>query len=82
LAFALAEAIENFHKVGWVHKLSRSSNVVFFFQESKEENANVLIVDIHRPWLFGFEYSRPEDAETALKTDYSVENNVYMHPER
>lgn len=82
LAFTLAEAIENFHKVGWVHKLFKSSNVVFFYQKPESGNVNVPRVDIHRPWLFGFEYSRPEDAETALKTDYSVENNVYMHPER
>ncbi|CAN9181102.1 unnamed protein product [Alternaria alternata] len=82
LAFALAEAMENFHKVGWVHKSFKSNNVVLFPKSPKRENSDEPMVDVDHPWLFGFEYSRPEDAETDLKTNYSAETNAYMHPER
>jgi hypothetical protein len=82
LAFALAEAIENFHRVGWVHKAFKSSNVMFFYQKADSSDAIPPKVEIYHPWLFGFEYSRPEDDETARNSDYSEENNVYMHPDR
>jgi hypothetical protein len=82
LAFTLAKAIENFHKVGWVHKSFKSSNVILLSQDQRTEDVAKLTVNLHHPWVFGFGYSRPEDGETDLKTDYSPENNAYMHPER
>ncbi|CAG8957124.1 hypothetical protein HYFRA_00009325 [Hymenoscyphus fraxineus] len=38
--------------------------------------------DFGHPWLFGFEYSRAEEAATHLESDYSLVNNAYRHPER
>lgn len=85
LAFALAQAVESFHKVGWVHKSLKSSNIAFFHRDNptipKITTTNTTI-NIERPWLFGFEYARPEDADSARMTDYTMENNVYKHPDR
>jgi hypothetical protein len=76
LAYSLATALEHFHRVGWVHKEFKSENIVFFGTDSDSE------VNLANPWLFGFECSRPEDAESEMKTDSSAKNNAYRHPER
>ncbi|KAF2112294.1 hypothetical protein BDV96DRAFT_689587 [Lophiotrema nucula] len=82
LAASLAQALESFHKVGWVHKSLRSENIVFFSSRKISEDDKLSAVDPTHPWLFGFEYSRPEDADTALQSDFSVDSNAYRHPER
>jgi hypothetical protein len=90
LSHALAVAVENFHRVGWVHKELRSQNIVFFAfnqhrnaeDRTKQAYLPELGVDFSKPYLFGFEYSRPDDAETSLMPDFSTETNVYRHPER
>ncbi|KAA8911285.1 kinase-like domain-containing protein [Sphaerosporella brunnea] len=91
LSYALAVAIENLHRVGWVHKELRSQNIVFFAHEEPGQDQTKpraeaylpeLAIDVGKPYLFGFEYSRPDDAETALMPDFSTETNVYRHPER
>lgn len=37
---------------------------------------------LSQPWLFGFEYGRPEDAETNMDEDHRPEANAYRHPQR
>ncbi|KAL8710937.1 MAG: hypothetical protein Q9220_004536 [cf. Caloplaca sp. 1 TL-2023] len=89
VAHTLATIVESLHLVGWLHKEWKSSNVVFFAnmsllgrsQESVQENAAASVI-LSNPWLFGFETSRHEDDDSDLKTDYSIENNAYRHPER
>ncbi|KAL6159536.1 hypothetical protein ACJBU6_01974 [Exserohilum turcicum] len=78
LAASLAKALESFHKVGWVHKSLKSDNIVFLPPDADADAATVL----DQPWLFGFEYSRPEDDSTLLQEDHSLSNNAYRHPER
>ena len=85
IAYVLAVALGNFHRVGWVHKDLKSDNVVFFHTiispdlHSRREATNL---NLSQPFLFGFESSRPEDGETVRKTDYHPKNNAYRHPER
>lgn len=38
--------------------------------------------DLSRPFLFGFEYSRPGCAGTNMEEDDSLQNNLYRHPDR
>ncbi|KAG4433056.1 hypothetical protein IFR05_011450 [Cadophora sp. M221] len=76
LAFSLATALGHFHRVGWVHKEFTSENVSFFVGRDQSES------DLTRPWLFGFECSRPGDAESEMNADYSPSGNLYRHPER
>lgn len=96
LAYALADAVEHFHRVGWVHKGMRSNNVVFSPVSgdassvsessddinSKDIKASIGGFTLAQPHLFGFEYSRAGDAGTVLEEDHSQENNFYRHPDR
>ncbi|KAG5796263.1 hypothetical protein H9Q69_004689 [Fusarium xylarioides] len=91
LAWAVATAIENFHRVGWVHKGIRSDNIAFTEvvpspePDSNDDDADSPLVDrfdFSKPLLFGFEYSRADDEATYLEEDYSLNNNLYRHPDR
>ncbi|KAL9068740.1 MAG: hypothetical protein Q9157_006402 [Trypethelium eluteriae] len=97
LALSLASALENLHRVGWVHKEYKSSNIFFLpdwpqpaltqVGEAQEQTsptpcAPVSNVDLAFPWLFGFDYCRPESVESNRDADYGFENNVTRHPDR
>ncbi|KAF5724179.1 hypothetical protein FMUND_1081 [Fusarium mundagurra] len=92
LAWAVATAIENFHRVGWVHKGIRSDNIAFTEvvvpspeSDLHDDDADSPLVDrfdFSKPLLFGFEYSRADDEATYLEEDYSLNNNLYRHPDR
>lgn len=99
LAWALATATEHFHRVGWVHKSIRSSNIAFSPETETKRPTPVVLdqsvdwqmsgsssfvgpFDLSRPFLFGFEYSRPECAGTNMEEDDSLQNNLYRHPDR
>ncbi|KAF1998958.1 hypothetical protein P154DRAFT_494309 [Amniculicola lignicola CBS 123094] len=97
LAYSLCRALDCLHKVAWVHKGLRPDNVVFVDkchpprlpEVSKEMSSRVRtldslpsVVDFTTPLLFGFEYARPGHDPTNLEEDYSLENNVYRHPNR
>lgn len=85
LAYVLAVAVGNFHRVGWVHKELKSDNILFFHRSLPLERRSprgATDLDLSQPFLFGFESSRPEDGETVQKTDYTPKNNAYRHPER
>ena len=86
LSYALITALENFHRVGWVHKEIRSDNICFLassqsIADSTENDTNPS-VDFSSPWLFGFEYARAADAGTKLDEDHSHFRNLYRHPQR
>ncbi|SCV30693.1 uncharacterized protein FFB14_03177 [Fusarium fujikuroi] len=91
LAWAVATAVENFHRVGWVHKGIRSDNIAFTEvvpspeSDLNEDDADSPVIyrfDFSKPLLFGFEYSRADDDATYLEEDYSLNNNLYRHPDR
>lgn len=84
LAFALATALENFHRVGWVHKELKSENIRFLHRISEKRSRPIKIqladIELTQPWLFGFECSRPEDADSEMNSEWN--NNAYRHPDR
>ena len=87
LAHALATALGNLHRVGWVHKELKSRNICFLHKDSRtmEEgpgSSRIVFegIEFAQPWLFGFECSRPEDAESELHPEWK--DNAYRHPER
>ncbi|OCL01655.1 hypothetical protein AOQ84DRAFT_443881 [Glonium stellatum] len=93
LASALVVALENFHRVGWVHKALRPDNIFFSPSQpasasasdaniSREPVALVETIDLALPYLFGFEYARAEAAGTRLDEDHVLKNNLYRHPDR
>jgi hypothetical protein len=90
LAYKLTVAVENFHRVGWVHKALRSSNILFLpsaeplihLSDEKNDGHATTPTDLSTPWLFGFEYARAHDAGTKLVEDHNTNNNLYRHPYR
>ena len=88
LSYELIVALENFHRVGWVHKNFTSHNIVFFpphpLSASPQASRPVDSKGdyLASPWIFGFDTSRPEDADSHLREDHSLSNNIYQHPSR
>jgi hypothetical protein len=78
IACAIATAIENLHRVEWIHKEIRSDNICFFSPADDEQNS----ISISSPWLFGFEYARAMASGTKLEEDHSEIRNLYRHPQR
>ncbi|KAK1831487.1 hypothetical protein QBC39DRAFT_351436 [Podospora conica] len=75
LALTLAVALFQFHAVGWVHKSFRSSNILFFPDESPSPSA------VDNPYLVGFEYAR-EDAGFSDNPVYpDIATDIYRHPQ-
>ena len=70
-----------------VHESFRSENILFFprrldalNEASGSEARND--VDLKLPWIFGFEFSRPESFFSQGFVDTCPERDVYRHPER
>ncbi|KAL8958833.1 MAG: hypothetical protein Q9193_004184 [Seirophora villosa] len=95
LARELIATLENFHRVGWVHKHISSYNVTFLPHApqphpqhpsttcvSFTKNSRTNSIDLASPWLFGFDLSRHGDKTSQMREDHSQASNVYRHPDR
>ncbi|OTA86513.1 hypothetical protein M434DRAFT_153822 [Hypoxylon sp. CO27-5] len=86
LAHSLATAVEGLHRVGWVHEELKSKNFILLERTNpgtaQPGYLNGSNLDFDNPYLLGFKWSRPADAETDLRSDFSLENNAYRHPDR
>ncbi|KAI1276054.1 hypothetical protein F5Y07DRAFT_367963 [Xylaria sp. FL0933] len=91
IAYALADAIKGLHQVGWVHEELKSKNILLLQVKESITMSTATAgssagdyagLDFKNPYLFGFRWSRPEEAETDLRADYSPDNNLYRHPDR
>ncbi|KAL2017033.1 hypothetical protein VTK56DRAFT_2677 [Thermocarpiscus australiensis] len=76
LAHAISNCLLYLHAVNWLHKGLRSHNIIFFRTTSGH-------VDYTKPYLSGFDFSRPARADEM--TDIpgpsdDVEYNLYRHP--
>ncbi|WYZ42247.1 hypothetical protein EsH8_V_001142 [Colletotrichum jinshuiense] len=80
LAYALAVAFSQFHAAGWLHKGLHSGNIVFFQHETSDTRS--MLVDITKPFVTGFQYTRPL---TATSQTYSPLDDkdlqCYYHPD-
>jgi hypothetical protein len=71
LAQKLATAVYHLLASSWLHKGIRAHNVLFFEQD-----------DLDRPYLVGFDYSRPDDPNEYSARSYDTpEFNRYRHPD-
>ncbi|KEF55613.1 uncharacterized protein A1O9_08363 [Exophiala aquamarina CBS 119918] len=80
LAYALAMTVLNIHSSGWVHKDLWSHGIIIIpsSRPSKQSGSTYLI-----PYVAGWGVARPTAAkETDLRPDYSIEANLYRHPNR
>ncbi|KAL4917859.1 hypothetical protein BDW62DRAFT_201412 [Aspergillus aurantiobrunneus] len=83
LALKIATAILNFHIIGWLHKGLRSENILLFGTQAHESRSPKWTnVDFTHPFLVGFDYSRPDAEVSELSPDFSLERNLYRHPDR
>ena len=95
LAHELIATLENFHRVGWVHKHISSYNVAFLPSAPQTHSQHPSItcvsftkhsttssVDLASPWLFGFDLSRHGDKTSHMREDHSQASNIYRHPDR
>jgi serine/threonine protein kinase len=79
LARELSAALSQFHTVKWIHKSFRSNNILFFQNTQSKETTS----PFHRPYLFGWEYGRPESGfSSRVDEKDDIEENVYRHPEQ
>ncbi|UNI21338.1 hypothetical protein JDV02_007337 [Purpureocillium takamizusanense] len=77
LAHALSNCVLYLHAVNWLHKGLRSHNVLFF----RARGGGGVGVDYSRPYLSGFDFSRPggpEEMTDAPGDD--AEHDLYRHP--
>lgn len=74
LAHALGNCLLYLHAVNWLHKGLRSHNVIFFRTRTGH-------VDLRRPYLSGFDFSRPGGSDEMTDTPGDdVEHDLYRHP--
>ncbi|KAK3357601.1 prion-inhibition and propagation-domain-containing protein [Lasiosphaeria hispida] len=72
LAHAISKCLFYLHAVNWLHKGLRSHNVVFFRTAKCH-------VDYTKPYLSGFDFSRPARADEMTEAP-DAEFNLYRHP--
>ncbi|KAI3334723.1 hypothetical protein F4824DRAFT_467022 [Ustulina deusta] len=96
LAYSLATAVFEFHKMNWFHKNISSYNILFFgkrtsnfslnaaYNDSDDDGINDAIrkVNLDMPSLIGFSHSRPGNADYSNKM-HSAEEALfaYRHPD-
>ncbi|XPS73935.1 hypothetical protein M3J09_006065 [Ascochyta lentis] len=76
----LCETVERLHAVDWLHKGLRSSNILFFQNQSQSESQDPT-PNYSDPYISGFEYSRPADRDdmTQRPSDDPAAD-LYRHP--
>ncbi|KAG5811370.1 hypothetical protein H9Q74_006068 [Fusarium xylarioides] len=84
LATKLSRCISQLQLVQWVHESFRSENIVFFPQTNTPDAGSNPEgqIDFAEPWVFGFEFSRPEAYFSQGAEDTCLARNIYRHPDR
>ena len=74
---SIGQALLKWHiSANWVHQGIASHNIYFF------KPRNSASYDYTRPYLCGFEFSRPSDGISLSTSVENFEENVYRHPSR
>ncbi|KAI9152219.1 hypothetical protein HJFPF1_09446 [Paramyrothecium foliicola] len=74
LSSSLSECVQSFHSVSWLHKGLRSDNIIFICED-------VAQVDLSKPYVTGFELSRPSNKiEMTVKPESDLLRDLYRHP--
>jgi hypothetical protein len=83
IAVALARALSNLHAVGWLHKSLCSGHVLFFSKQHDESSDEARSrFDYSRPFLFGFDLSRPLLGSSDNTKEFRRSRQIYTHPDR
>jgi hypothetical protein len=78
LAYTLANSINEFHSMGWLHKNINSYNILFFRTRASSA-ASISGIDISSPFIAGFDFSRHIMARTTPPT-ITKAYELYCHP--
>ncbi|KAM7202140.1 Prion-inhibition and propagation domain containing protein [Naviculisporaceae sp. PSN 640] len=73
LAHAVSNCLHSLHVVNWLHKGLRSHNIIFFRTAAGQ-------IDYSKPYLSGFDFSRPARPDEMTDIPGDVEHNLYRHP--
>jgi hypothetical protein len=65
-----------------LHESFRSDNILLFPRWTGEEPNRRLDVNYCQPWVFGFEYFRPEPFFSAGPSDFEPSRDIYRHLDR
>ncbi|KAK4199631.1 hypothetical protein QBC40DRAFT_340368 [Triangularia verruculosa] len=84
LALSLARCISQLQLVKWVHESFRSENIMFFPRHSIQDETHSPEdrIALSQPWVFGFEFSRPDPFFSDGRPDMCLSRDIYRHPER
>ncbi|KAF2016799.1 hypothetical protein BU24DRAFT_392188 [Aaosphaeria arxii CBS 175.79] len=86
LSYSLAKSISQLQMVQWVHESFRSEIILFFIardtQLDRAQSNRETLVALDQPWIFGFDFSRPESFFSYGFMDMDRDRDVYRHPSR
>lgn len=78
LALRIAQIIQSFHRVGWLHKNIRSENILFFPSSTEQEPHQLSLED---PILAGFSFARASSpTEISEQPSADPKRDIYRHP--
>ncbi|KAL8294660.1 hypothetical protein RB597_007731 [Gaeumannomyces tritici] len=80
---SLAESLERLHAVNWLHKGLRSEHIMFFPPDCAPPHDAAVSLDICRPYLTGFDYSRPAAERYSHMSETAsadAAEDLYRHP--
>lgn len=82
LAYQLAISLQKYHASKWFHKSFNSSNVLFFFDQTDEDDQSNREPNLEDPYVVGFGSSRRKklDATEGVDPDTNDYASLYQHP--
>ena len=88
LAHRLSMAVCSMHSIGWLHKAIKSQNILLFGESMPDattvnaSQSTSMQPNFSSPYIFGFDCSRPEAAESLMQMEWDHQSNLYRHPDR
>jgi hypothetical protein len=79
MAYRIAKAVEQWHRVDWVHQSISSHNIIFMMPKSAGSNARL---DFDAPLLHGFDFARPNAKPSIARYVENIDLDIYRHPDR
>lgn len=79
MAYHIAKAVAQWHRVDWVHQSISSHNVIFLKPETGGSSDRW---DFHAPLLHGFDFARPNAKPSIGRYVENIELDIYRHPDR
>ncbi|OAK94608.1 hypothetical protein IQ06DRAFT_79624 [Phaeosphaeriaceae sp. SRC1lsM3a] len=80
LAKSLARSIFEMHSSGWLHRDFSTKSILFFRSKSGSYD-EIGDLNLHTPYISGFEVARPLTSDHSLRMgSWKLENHLFKHP--